>query len=128
MKNNDLWAQYNNFTKDLSDNIRKLAFAAAAICWLFRGENNLFPEEIKLSLGFVVLFFLFDISQYLSGALFVKFWTEHKENEFKKQTGTIEGDYQKPKWLDYPPFCCWLLKCVALLFSYSYLGKHIFLK
>lgn len=126
MKNSDLWAQYNNFTKDLSDNIRKLGFASAAISWLFRGENNVFPEGIKLSLGFVVLFFLFDIAQYFLGALFIKFWTESKEKEFKKKNDTIEGNYVKPKWLDYPSFTCWFFKCLALLISYFYLGSHIF--
>ena len=126
MKNADLWAQYNNFTKDLSDNIRKLGFASAAISWLFRGETNAFPEMIKLSLGFVVLFFLFDIAQYFLGAILVKFWTEFKENEFKKSIGTIEGEYYKPLWLDYPSFICWFLKCLALLISYLYLGLYIF--
>ena len=128
MKNSDLWAQYNNFTKDLSDNIRKLAFASAAISWLFKSQSNEFPSDILYALGAIVVFFFFDILQYVLGALFIKFWTEHKEKEFHTNTGTIEGDYQKPKWLDYPPFLCWLLKCIALLVSYGYLGKHIFLK
>lgn len=128
MKNKDLWESYSNFTKDLSDNIRKLAFAAAAICWMLKRQDNLFPEDVLYALGAVVVFFFFDIFQYLSGALFIKLWTEYKEKEFVTETGTIDGDYQKPKWLDYPPFCCWMLKSVALLVSYLYLGKYIFLK
>jgi len=128
MKNSDLWIQYSGFTKDLSDNIRKLAFASVAISWLFKSQENDFPYIILYSIGAIVIFFFFDILQYLSGALVIKFWTEYKEKEFQNNTGTIEGDYLKPKWLDYPPFFCWVLKCIALLMSYWFLGKYIFLK
>ena len=128
MKNSDLWQQYSNFTKDLSDNIRKLAFTSAALCWLFKNNENVFPEEIRFSLGAIAVFFIFDIFQYLLGALFVKFWTESKEKEFLIKTGNIEGDYHKPTWLDLPSFYCWVLKCLSLAVSYFYLGEYIFLR
>gem|GEM_PF-1027297 len=126
VKNEDLWAQYDNFTKDLSDNARKLAFAAAAVCWFFKTSENSFPPEVLWALRFVVLFFIFDILQYFLGALSVKFWTEYHENKEHRETGSIEGEYLKPKWVDYPSFSMWLLKVLALLASYLFLGKFIF--
>jgi hypothetical protein len=126
VKNSDLWAQYDHFTKDLSDNARKLAFAAAAISWFFKTSENNFPPQVLWALRFVVLFFICDFLQYFLGALSIKFWTEYHEDKKYKETGSIDGEYLKPKWLDYPVFSMWWLKVLALLASYAFLGKFIF--
>ncbi len=126
MTNSDLWASYDNFTKDLSDNARKLAFAAAAIAWVFKGPDNTFPPLIRFSFGFIILFFVFDILQYFLGAILLKSWTEDQEKKKFRETGKIEGEYNKPKKLDKPSFKCMVVKTVALLVGYCFLGFHIF--
>ena len=126
MKNNDLWAQYDNFTKDLSENSRKLAFAGAAIAWIFKGPENTFPLLIRFSFGCIILFFIFDILQYFLGAILLKIWTEAQEKKKLQETGKIEGDYNKPRKLDKPSFRCLILKIVFLLNGYGFLGGYIF--
>ncbi len=126
MNNSDLWKQYDGYTKDLSDNLRKLGFAASAISWFFKSSTYSFPKPILLALGFIVVFFTADILQYLFGAIFIRFWTRYQEKKKFKKDGTIEGDYLKPAWLDYPSFTMWWIKTIALLCGYIFIGFHIF--
>ena len=126
MKNEDLWKQYQDYTKSVSDNGRTLAFSAAAICWLFKDQNsNPFPARITVALGFVVIFFVFDMLQPLISALLIRVWTRKEEKRMYRDTRTIEGNYNKPAWLDWPGFCLWWLKFVALAVSFFYIALHL---
>lgn len=126
MRNEDLWKQYHEYTKDLTDNCRKLGFAAAALCWLFKIPPNIFPKPIVIALGFTVAFFIADILQYLLSALIIRFWTRSQEKAVWKEKQTIDVDYQKPAWLDYPAFVLWWTKICCLLLGYSFIGIQIF--
>src|SRR4030042_695586 len=122
MTNKELWGQYKEYTAELSSNARKLAFAAGAITWFFKDRDNIFPPSILLAIGFLVLFFICDISQFVSGALMIRWWTRKEEIKKYKETGSIEGisikggegSYNKPAWLDYPSLTFWWLKIVFL--------------
>ena len=126
MKNKEIWEKYTNFTKDLSDNARNLAYAAAGLSWAFKLESGQFPPAVITALRFVIVFFLADMLQYVSGALFVKLWMRFQEKKMFNRTGSIEGEYNQPDWLDYPPFTFWVIKIFSLLVAYLYLGIYVF--
>jgi hypothetical protein len=125
MTNKEVWSQYKDYTRDLTELARKLAFAAAAICWFFKASDNTFPANIYLALFFVVVFFFSDILQGLSGALLIKWWIRKEEIKKWEETRKIEGDYQKPVWLDYPAFTFFFVKIFFLLASFIFIGKEL---
>jgi uncharacterized membrane protein len=127
MTNKELWGQCKEYTADLTNNARKLAFAAGAITWFFKDKDNIFPKSILFAIGFLVLFFICDILQFIFGALMIGLWTRKEEKEKYKETKSIEGDYDKPAWLDYPSRTFWFLKIVFLLLTFACIGVYIFL-
>lgn len=123
MKIKEIWAEYSQCTKELTEFGRKLAFGAAAICWFFKGPDATFPTLIYYSLLSVVLFFIFDISQFLTSALTIKFWVKGKEKEIiKKKKKLEEAEIDKPTWLPKAPFILFLIKIIFLFISYFWLG------
>jgi len=131
MKNSEIWKRYQEYTRDLTENSRKLGYAAIAMCWLFKLENFSFPKHINFAVGFIVVFFISDIFQSLFGAILIRLWVRHHEKKIWEATKnsdnqTIEGDYYKPAWLDYPSFSMWCLKILSLLIGYSFIGYQIF--
>jgi hypothetical protein len=73
MKTKDLWQQYEFFTNTYSTIARQLAFAAVAICWIFRIDNdNRLPNIILFSLFLILLFFTLDLAQYFFAARITK--------------------------------------------------------
>ena len=114
MKTTDLWQTYDAYTSGITEQSRKLAFAAAAICWFFNSDEVTFPLSVMWALIFVVVFFLLDIGQYLSGALLTRYWTRGEEIRLWREEGSIDGDVEKPDWLDRPPFLLFLLKIASL--------------
>lgn len=125
MKNSELWAQYDGYTKDLSANCRKIAFGAAAICWFFKSPDVIFPPAIIKALGFTVAFFMADILQYFTAAIVLRLWIRHQEKKLWATEQTIEGDYEKPFWLDFPAFTLWWFKVILLLITYIFIGMQL---
>lgn len=126
MTNRELWEKYTNFTQDLSTNARNLAYVAAGLSWAFKTEAGEFPGLVIVALRCVILFFMADILQYVSGALFVRCWVRSQEKAMYAKTKSIEGDYEQPGWLDTPPLIFLWIKIAALLVAYIYLGMYIF--
>ncbi|MCB1088540.1 MAG: hypothetical protein KDM63_16000 [Verrucomicrobiae bacterium] len=110
----ELWQQYQHYTRDLTEHGRKLGFAGAAICWVFRDAEFKFPTLIYFALLAFVAYFLFDILQALLGALVVRFFTEHSEAELWRKSGSIEGNINKPRWVDQPAFFSFIIKNICL--------------
>jgi len=127
MKNAELWKQYDEYTKALTANCQKLGFAAAAIAWFFKTSAGTFPTAILFAFGFVVMFFAADILQYVLAALLIRVWTRSQEKAKWKAKQTIEGEYEKPAWLDYPAFTMWWIKIVCLFAAYVCIGIKLFL-
>lgn len=125
MKNSDLWKQHEDYTKDLSSNCRNLGFAAAAIAWFFKTAACTFPPTVVKVLAFVVAFFIADVLQYLTAAVFLSRWTRKQEKNRYAETGSIEGDYDKPAWLDYPARALWWVKIACLILAYIFIGIHL---
>ncbi len=122
MTGRELWAQYQSYTRDVTENGRKLGFAAAAICWFFKDPGRVaFPIFILWSLGLLVIYFGCDVLHPFWASLRVKRFTETEEERLYKATQSIEGDIEKPRWVDKPAFVLYCLKVIFLLGSFAML-------
>lgn len=118
MNNSELWSQYRSYTEEFSKFSRQLGFAAAAICWFFKSDTVTFPTLILLALIFLMLFFMVDVLQYFVSAHRLRSWTRAEEIKMYNETGSIEGDYPKPAWLDRPAFIFFNMKAILLFAGY----------
>jgi len=129
MKISDLWESYEFYTQGLTDHSRKLAFAAAAICWFFRTPQISFPVSILRALICIVLFFFLDILQYLLGAFLIRLWIRKQEKRIWKEKNILEDALvDKPAWLDTLPAIIFLLKIMVLLISFYFIGYEFILR
>jgi hypothetical protein len=74
---------------------------------------------------FFVAFFIADILQSLSGALVTRWFTQRKEFELLHKNGTIEGDVDRPRWLDWPAFTLFLIKSAFLVVGFVFIGCEL---
>ena len=121
----ELWEQYQGYTKDLTDFSRKLGFGGIAVCWVLKLENGTFSDQTIRGLVFVVAFFLFDVLQGLTAAIVLRVWIRRQEKVRWASTGTLDGEYSKPYWIDYPAYLFFLLKISALLLSFVFIGLEL---
>ena len=110
LRTTDVWEQYGFYTRDLTENGRKLAFAGAAICWILKEDATTFPYLVVWAFLFVVGFFLFDILQYAWGAgsnFFLarateeEYWSKASRNA-RTEAGIPSLPVDKPDWMDKP--------------------------
>ena len=125
MTGRELWTSYREYTRDITEHGRKLGFAGAAICWFFKREDLTFPVMIYAALFFFVAYFIADIFHSFSAALILKFFTEYHERRLWLETGSIEGDIKKPRWVDWPAFSFFIIKCVFLITGFAFIGFHL---
>ena len=118
MTGKDLWEQYQRYTRDFTKHARKLGFAGAAICWLFKDERLKFPPFIYVALLLFVAYFLSDVLQSLLGALCVRVFTEREEAKMWREKGSIEGEILKPRSVDLPASIMFCAKVVFLISGY----------
>ena len=125
MTGKQLWEQYQHYTRDFTEHGRKLGFAGAAICWIFKRDDFTFPLMIYAALLFFVAYFVADILHSLSGALMIKFFTEHQEAKMWQESKTIDGDIHKPRWVDRPALAFFITKCLLLVGGFVILGLYL---
>jgi len=125
MTGRELWATYRDYTEDFTKHARKLGFAGAAICWLFKRDDFTFPPMIYVALFFFVAYFIADIPHSFCAALVLKFFIEYKERKLWQTTKSIEGEILKPRWVDWPAFAFFLIKCVLLMAAFAFIGFHL---
>ncbi len=125
MKNAEAWKQYKEYTKDITEVSRKLGFAGTAICWVLKTPEETFSTSVLWGLAFFVGFFVADVLQSFVGALLLRFWLRREELKKWHTTETIEGEYLKPGWLDYPSFGLFLIKVFLLLLGFAMLTAEI---
>ena len=126
MKNKDLWDSYSTYTSEFTKYSRQLAFAAAAICWFFRSETVTFPKPIIWALGILVSFFIADILQFFISAHLIRWWTRDAEKKMWKEKKTIEGEYNKPWWIDSPAFFFFNVKAFLLCSVFIAIGVEFY--
>ena len=125
MTGRDLWASYREYTRDITEHGRKLGFAGVAICWFFKRADLTFPITIYCSLFFFVAYFIADILHPFTAALILKYFTEYHERRLWRETNSIEGEIKKPRWVDWPAFVFFIIKCVLLVTAFLFIGLHL---
>ncbi len=127
MTNTEAWENVIEYTGILSDILRKLGFAAVAICWVFRSPEFLFSPEIIMSFAFTVVYFILDILQYFVAAIVRRHWLYSEEEKRRKRNEPIDKDaYEMERKHDYPAFALWIVKTFSLLVAYSFIIFHVF--
>jgi hypothetical protein len=126
MKGELLWKQYQEYTKDVTEQGRKLGFGGVAICWLFKLDDFTFPILIYWALVFLIAFFITDLLQPFIGSLFIRFFTQNQEAKAWRDTNSIEGEFLKPRWVDRPAFIIFFVKVGSLFFGYGAIGLYLF--
>lgn len=84
------------------------------------------PTAVLGALTLLVVFFVLDLMHYFVGALCVKTFAEAQEQEIFAETNQLTGneDVAKPRSVDKPAFVFWVLKTLALLASFGFLGTE----
>ena len=66
-----------------------------------------------------------DMLQYFVTALIYRRWL-YKEEDARHEAGKgIEGEVEKPRWMDTFAFWAWCVKFTILLLSYIAVGIHL---
>ena len=134
LRTSDVWEQYQVYTRDLTENGRKLAFAAAAICWILQEDASAFPFLIVVAFLFVVGFFILDILQYAWGAASnyrlarkteVEGW-ERLPEERRKKPGAPDFPVDKPDGMDKPMRWMLTAKTASLAVGFLFIGIELF--
>ena len=126
MKNREAWECYVFYTETASNNLRKLGFAATAICWVLKKPNNTFSGFIYTALIAIFLYFISDTFQYIFGASSRGEFIENREKEYFKESKAIEGEYYFPKDIDVATRRFWWAKIGFILFAYLLIGADFF--
>jgi len=124
MKIAECWQQYWERTKVVTDQSRKLGLVVGAACWFFKTPEGSFPPYILRALVSLVAFFFLDLLQFFVAAALLRWWTRREETTLWKTKGTVEGDVEKPWWLDKPPFVFFVVKIFAFLVSFAFLSAE----
>ena len=126
MTNKEIWQHYAEYTDKVTSIARKLGFAAIAVIWVIGGSTTNLTASLRYALLVVVLYFMMDLFQFFVGSLIMRRWIRNTEKFLWKEKKSIEGNYQKPAWLDIPSYILWLLKILILFFGYFLIGVYIF--
>lgn len=130
MKNRDIWKNYEDATKQASNNIRWLA--GMFFGWILLKPIDDSPFVLGCLISLLLVFFV-DILQYTVSALVIKFWTQKKEGRKHKKHKSItedkkgkEIDYEIPRWLSHLPFAFWILKIGLFSAAAYYFFRMLF--
>ncbi|QDU66494.1 hypothetical protein [Engelhardtia mirabilis] len=128
MKSTEVWEQYREYTEALSENCRKLGFAAVAICWVFKGSGVLpavqLPASLLLALGLVSFYFLFDVAQYAVASALIGGWMRRQERSQWHVRGVLVEEVEKPAWIDAPVATLFWGKLVLIVLTYLAIAFH----
>lgn len=125
----NFWDVYGKNTSMLSSICRQLAFAEGGICWFFlRSENSQqITLDVKIILTLLVLFFIFDASQYFVIAMYNKIIAMIYEQQVTDKVLVRKNQVIRPIWINYPGNVCFILKlCCLGMASFFLIGKFFF--
>jgi hypothetical protein len=125
MKNSELWDQYITYTKDVTEYARKLGFGGAALCWAFKQADDRFPSLILYALLQLVVYFVLDILQSFVSATLLKGWIHKQEEISLREKNSLDVNYLKPRWLDYPAYTFFILKTIILMSGFVFIGIYL---
>jgi hypothetical protein len=116
MKRRDCLAAYQDYSRQVSANVRQLGFAAIAVIWLFKVSTE--DKAVALSTllvwagGLFVASLFFDFLHYLAGTITWGWFHRSKELAGVSQ----EEDFQAPLWINWTTTTLFVLKvsCTGL--------------
>lgn len=80
---------------------------------------------IYLALAFFVAYFICDIFHYLVGAVITKRYVEKEEFRLFQETGSVDGDVPKPRWLDWPAYRFFIAKAICMIVAFIFIGCEL---
>ena len=128
MKLSSIWDQYTSYTKTVSEQARKLAFAGAAVCWFFRTPEATFPILILIALLLIVVFFLADLGQYIFAAQRYRTFAREQEEAYweserpwEQGEGIPDIEVEVPVSLDKLSQSWFIFKVCVLTIAYVFM-------
>lgn len=91
MTNKEVWQDYKEYTEGVTSVARKLGFAGIAIIWVIIGKKSIFLYPMNYALLSIVMFFIFDLLQFIAGALMIKKWI--RKQEIKNWEKPVQSKY-----------------------------------
>lgn len=123
----EFWKEYQHYTRDLTEHERKLGFAGAAVCWLFKRDDFTFPLAIYAALLFFVAYFIADVFQGFFAAITLRRFLHREEQKLWEATGKVDGEseIQTPRNVDRPAFIFFIIKAVLLVAAFIFIAFYI---
>ena len=112
------WEQFTSEVIELSNNARLIGLGGIGVCWLFKKDLFVFPKSIYYAIGFFVTYFILDILTNFIGFIGRQIWLINEE-KYKE----IEVD--EPPLIGYMQFSTVILKIIALIIGFLFIGKEI---
>lgn len=121
-----IWDRASIYSSEASKVARQLSFGEGAIFWFFFHKEGALTNILATGLLFLVLYFLFDISQYIIGA-----WINKNlaiTYDAMNNNKPIEPEeIIRPQSMNYPMYFCYYIKFIMLATA-SLLLFTLFLK
>ena len=124
MKLEDLSHDTQELTKIASETGRKLAFAAAAVVWAFQIKEVHSPRALLLTMVFIFIYVLFELSQSLVTISGINGYIKTKE----KEKSLDETSIGFPKKVIDQNYTFFYLKFLVLIAVYLCLGYEFLLR
>ena len=118
MKRKDCLEAYQDYSRQTSDNVRKLSFAAIAIIWVFKaqtqgGSVTISPILVWSGIS-VVIALVFDFIQYTYGT--IAWGSFHRQKEL---SGVLpNGEFKAPVWINWPTNTFFTIKVLSVGVGY----------
>jgi hypothetical protein len=113
-------AKKREFSVKASETSRSLAFAQIALFWMFLMEFKYHEIYVYIGLVTLVLYFFFDVGQYLSGLFSYKYLCKKARNSIKQEQYS-EKDINNKGANTLPNMFFWI-KVALLIISSVFLG------
>lgn len=122
----DIWGEYETYTKGASDSARQVAFAGIAVVWLFKvdsGSGIHLDHPLLVAGACFVIALAADLAQYLTGTIvFLALGTVREQ----KKGAARNADY--PELILRPMDVLFLTKMLAVIVGYTSLLAYFFHK
>lgn len=107
-----IWARASQYSGEASRVARQLAFGEGAIFWFFFHDKHDLSMPIAAGMFFLVMYFIFDIAQYIIGSWINKNLASIYEEPNKKNLEP--NQITRPPTMNNPMYFCYYAKFFML--------------
>lgn len=122
MTNEQVWAQYKEYTEQASSVARRLGFAVSGLLWAASGSADGWTGLARTGFTCAILFFAADFFQYAFASIRRRSWIRREEERLWNAHESLEGEYLAPVALDRPIFVLWYVKFCLLIATFICAG------